>query len=97
MNPYSLLKQASSTSTNLYQHSPGSRKSLTPTSSRMSPPPTQDQIKRMEKNRNHALAIRKKKQNNLTQDQINRMEKNRKHALAIQKKKEDSPSKYSLM
>ena len=54
---------------------------------RMSPTPTKDQIDRMEKNRKHALAIRKRKQNTLTTEQLNRMEKNRKRALDIQKKK----------
>ena len=59
----------------------------------MSPTLTQDQIKRMENSRNHALDIRTKRKNSPTKDQINRMKKNRKHALAIQKKKKDSPSK----
>ena len=92
ISPYSQLKQASSTSTNLYKKNPVSRKSLTSTVS-MSPTLTQDQIKRMENSRNHALAIRTKRKNSPTQDQINRMEKSRKHALAIQKKRKDSPSK----
>ena len=58
----------------------------------MSPTLTQDQIKRMENSRNHALAIRTKRKNSPTQDQINRMENSHKHALPIQKKKKDSPS-----